>query len=83
MPTIRVVPAFPWLEKSAFPVIGSIEFENLSCDELLFDLQNRFKNREIFSLYDYIGVLEEHYMQKPILKIFENQLIFERALAYR
>ena len=56
----------------AGPELGTKEFENLTIIELLSDMETRFKNKEIKSLFDYLDLLDDHNHNLARYKIMER-----------
>ena len=65
------------------PDIGTPEFNELTLEKLYDDIDKRFLNCEIYSLHDYMVLLDDHKMNKLKIKVQSNQELFERELAFR
>ena len=59
------------------PDIGSEEFDNLSVEDLIVDMERRFKNGEIKSYLEYVTILRENCTYPVVRSVCKNTLLFE------
>ena len=58
------------------------QFDNISIEDLVLDMETRFFNGEIKNLMQYVDLLKVNLSHTARMKVYREHALFERSISY-